>query len=119
MALLLIDEDLPRPLADVLRAAGHDALDMRDIGLRGQPDRIVFERAQAERRALVTGDLGFANILAFPAGTHFGIVVARLPNELAVADVNRIMAMALREISETELAGSLMIVDERRIHIRR
>jgi len=30
----LVDEDLPRSLAGALRAAGHQALDARDVGLR-------------------------------------------------------------------------------------
>ena len=46
MLRLLVDEDLPRSLAPALRAAGYDAADIRDEGLRGQPDARVFSYAQ-------------------------------------------------------------------------
>ncbi|GAH98136.1 unnamed protein product [marine sediment metagenome] len=32
----LIDEDLPRSTGDLLRSYGHKAIDVRDIGLRGE-----------------------------------------------------------------------------------
>ena len=34
----LIDEDLPRSTGDLLRQYGHDAIDIRDIGLTGSKD---------------------------------------------------------------------------------
>jgi predicted nuclease of predicted toxin-antitoxin system len=62
----LTDEDVPRSTARVLREAGYDAVDVRDVGLRGKHDQIVFEYAQKEGRILITCDLGFANTLTFP-----------------------------------------------------
>ncbi|WP_334111040.1 DUF5615 family PIN-like protein [Thermodesulfitimonas autotrophica] len=35
----LVDEDLPRSTAKALSAAGDEALDVRDVGLRGAKDR--------------------------------------------------------------------------------
>ena len=43
----------------------------------------IYEFAQHEQAVVVTGDLGFSNIVRFPLGTHHGIFVARLPNELS------------------------------------
>lgn len=48
MLRLLVDEDLPRSLAPALRAAGHEAVDVRDEGLRGQPDAQIFQFAQQQ-----------------------------------------------------------------------
>jgi len=45
MARFLIDEALPRSIARELRAAGHEADDVRDIGLRGQRDERIFQEA--------------------------------------------------------------------------
>lgn len=66
MPEFLIDEDLPRSLAPELRAAGFDTQDVRDIGLRGMPDDVVLASARSANRILVTGDLGFANLLRYP-----------------------------------------------------
>ena len=39
----ITDEDVPRSTARVLRDAGFDAVDVRDVGLRGKNDTEVFE----------------------------------------------------------------------------
>jgi uncharacterized protein (DUF433 family) len=38
----LTDEDVPRSTARALRDAGFDAVDVRDVGLRGKSDALVF-----------------------------------------------------------------------------
>jgi predicted nuclease of predicted toxin-antitoxin system len=83
MARFLVDEDLPRSLAPFLTAAGLFAEDVRDRGLRGQPDDDVFRDAVAHGFAVLSGDLGFGNLMRFPLATHHGIVVARLSERLA------------------------------------
>lgn len=41
----LTDEDVPRSTARILREAGFDAVDTRDVGLRGKSDAEVFAYA--------------------------------------------------------------------------
>lgn len=57
MPRFLIDECLPRAVTRSLSGAGYDAIDARDIGLRGQSDEAVHERAVEEHRVVVTSDL--------------------------------------------------------------
>jgi len=76
----LVDEDLPRSTARMLREAGHEADDIRDLGLSGHSDREIFDQAQLRAAALLTGDSDFANILLFPPETHAGILVSRIPD---------------------------------------
>lgn len=45
MLKFVIDEDMPRSTARILRAKGYEALDSRDYGLRGKSDEEVFEFA--------------------------------------------------------------------------
>ncbi len=73
MIRFLIDEDLPRSTAKVLREAGFESLDVRDIGLRGARDDVIYRRAQEENCIIITGDLGFANSLRYPLGSHPGL----------------------------------------------
>lgn len=61
----LVDEDLPRSAALNLRQAGGQADHVRDVGLRGRPDREVFRWAQDHRAVLVTGAAGFAGLVSF------------------------------------------------------
>jgi len=66
MARFLVDEDLPRSLAPSLAAAGLSAEDVRDHGLRGRPGDDVFAYAAAHGFAILSGDLGFGNIVRSP-----------------------------------------------------
>src|SRR3972149_5177621 len=76
-----VDEDLPKEVADLLRAGGHDVVTVRDEKLTGSSDDILWGHVQRERRCLVTADKGFGDIRAFPTGTHGGIVLFRHPRE--------------------------------------
>src|SRR5882757_10375842 len=107
MARFIVDEDLPRPLARLLRTEGLDAQDVRDIGLRGQTDSEVLRYAVAQHRVLLTADRGFANLLTVPLGSHHGILVVRLPDEVPITKLNVIIVEAIRTLSNDELRGSL------------
>lgn len=48
MIRILVDEDMPRPTADLLRSLNIDAFDVREIGLRGATDQEIFKYAQKE-----------------------------------------------------------------------
>lgn len=115
----LVDEDLPRSTAVALRQAGHAAEDVRDVGLRGRSDADVFAQAQTTGAILVTADLGFANLLRFPLGTHAGLIVVRVPNELSSRQLNQTLLGALQDLAGEDLSGSLVIIETGRIRIRR
>lgn len=108
-----------RSVEEALRQLGHRVLDVRDHGLRGAPDQEVFAFAQQQRAALLTGDLGFANLLTFPLGTHHGIIIARFPNELPTKRINEEILQGLAGLEESDIAGNLIIMEPGRVRIRR
>ena len=116
---VVIDEDLPRLLADVLISLGFDVVDIRDTKLRGKSDDLVFSFAQRDKAILFSGDLGFSNILRFPLGTHYGIVILRFPNELPVSQINKEMKRLLRKLKTSDYKGNLIIIYPGKIRIRR
>ena len=115
----LIDEDMPRSTAVALRQAGHESVDVRDVGLRGHSDAEVFAYAQNLGAILVTADKGFANVLSFAPGTHSGLIVLRVPNELPTHQVNQELLHALADLADENLKGLLVIVEVGRTRIRR
>lgn len=115
----LVDEDLPRSTAPALRAAGYDADDVRDVGLRGHPDQDVFTTAQDMYAVILTADTDFANILRFPPGSHAGIVVSRIPDGVSTDTLNRLLIRALRQLAPEDILGGLVIIEPDRIRIRR
>lgn len=118
MWTFLVDEDLPRSTAVALRRAGHRASDVRDVGLRGRSDREVFAFAQAQGAVLVSADKGFANVLAFPPGTHNGLIVVRVPNELPTRLLNEELLRSLADLAGEDLKGVLVIVEVGRTRLR-
>ncbi|MCR4317505.1 MAG: DUF5615 family PIN-like protein [Planctomycetes bacterium] len=115
----VIDEDMSRSLSKELRAAGHETLDVRDHGLRGKSDSEVYDFAQAENAVLVTGDLGFGNILNFPIGKNRGIVIVHFPNNISANLINREVIAALDVLSSDEVEGSLIIIHPGKVRIRK
>jgi predicted nuclease of predicted toxin-antitoxin system len=119
MARFVIDENMPRSTAPVLRSAGYDAIDVRDAGLRGADDGRIFAFAQASSATLITADHDFANVLTFRLGTHTGIMIVRIPNQFPNEVVNREILRALNEMREEDLTGSLAIIEIGRTRVRR
>ena len=74
---LKIDENLPSGCADVLRGAGLDADTVADERLTGAEDFRIAERCRSEGRVLITLDLDFANIRAYPPAEYAGIIILR------------------------------------------
>lgn len=106
MPAFLIDEDMPRSTAPALLDAGYDVADVRDVGLSGRTDHDVFRYAQTANATIISRDLDFANILSFPLGTHHGILVVRLPNEVHPRQVNAEVLRALTELGESTYRAS-------------
>lgn len=63
----LIDEDLPRSTGNLLPSYGHEASDVRDIGLRGAKDSQIASCAQNRDFCLVTGDFGYLDVRNYPS----------------------------------------------------
>jgi predicted nuclease of predicted toxin-antitoxin system len=119
MVSFVVDEDMPRSTSAALSNEVYGVKDVRDHGYRGTGDQEVYAFAQREMAVLLTGDLGFGNVLKFPLGEHFGIVVARFPNELSPREINREILSSLKELDENDFKGNLIILEPGRIRIRR
>jgi predicted nuclease of predicted toxin-antitoxin system len=74
-----LDENMPDSLVAVLSELGHDVDTVLSERIAGQDDDVVWRAAQANRRFLVTQDLDFSNVKRFVPGTHFGLLLVRLP----------------------------------------
>jgi predicted nuclease of predicted toxin-antitoxin system len=114
---LKIDENLPVEAAGIFQSAGFDAHTVGDEKLSGANDDVVVGASRSEGRILVTLDLDFANIRAYPPGEHAGIVVLRLKHQdkpTVLVHLRR-LAMAL---ARRDPAGELWIVDGNRIRFR-
>jgi predicted nuclease of predicted toxin-antitoxin system len=114
---VLVDENLPRSLARRLCEAGHDAVDLRDLGRGGASDTEVLAIAVKQDRVVVSANhKHFGNVLLFPPAQSRGIVVVRMP-KCSIKTVMTRIENVLASLSESHVRGSLIIVDAS--HVRR
>jgi predicted nuclease of predicted toxin-antitoxin system len=115
----LIDADLPRSVNGVIRARGHEPIDVRDVGLRDAEDAEIARYAQAEGLCLITGDYDFSDIRNYQPNRYAGIVVLNLPRTANSAYINRLIDgfLAQEELIAT-LPGKLAIVEPGRVRLR-
>jgi predicted nuclease of predicted toxin-antitoxin system len=111
-----IDENLPLEALAPLTQAGHDACTVFDEQLVGASDQRISVVCQREGRALITLDLDFADIRAYPPGDYAGLVVLRLSR----LDKHRVLSTIERLLPLFEierLKGKLWIVEEAVVRI--
>lgn len=88
----LADMGVSESVVQWLRSAGHGAVHLREQGLGRLPDPAVFQKAEAERRVIITFDLGFGEIVASSHQT-VSVIVYRLRNARATHQVRRLQAV--------------------------
>ncbi len=76
-----IDECLPGELVELLSGIGHITETVKDEGLIGSHDDIIWKIAQKEKLFFITTDLDFSDIRRFMPGSHEGILLLRLSRE--------------------------------------
>lgn len=112
------DEKLPIEVADLFRAAGHDAQTVPEENITGADDDVVYAVAQLEQRVVLTLDLDFADIREYPPETGAGIIVLRLASDEKEYVLN-FMPRVLRLLETEPISGCLCVMDETRTRIRR
>ena len=101
-----------------LRAAGHDAVHLRDEGLIRLPDPDIVAKALAESRIVLTFDLDFGDILAIARGEAPSVVIFRLRNQ-APAAVNPRLFRVIGDCAAELARGAIVIVEDEGFRIRR
>ena len=112
-----LDKNLPVNAVNIFREAGFDACTVNEQDLSGTPGQHLFEVVQNEKRVLVTLDLGFSDIRAYPPREHEGIIVLRPKSQ----DIQSILSLIHRVVSlctTEEVVQRLWIVGNTRLRIR-
>ena len=111
------DENLHPEVSEWLRYHGHDAVTVWDQSLRGKSDQEIAQRCRSEKRALITVDLGFSDIRAYPPEDYPGIIILRLAHH-GRKHVLASFPIVLEFLQVEPLEGKLWVVDERSVRIR-
>jgi predicted nuclease of predicted toxin-antitoxin system len=114
----LADMGVAIRIVDWLRVQDHDVKHLRDEGLQRMTDSDVFRKAASEKRVLLTFDLDFGEILALSRESAVSVVLFRLHNTGTPHVIER-LKIALDETKEMLEAGSIVVVEESRLRMRR
>ena len=113
----LIDASMPRSTAPLIRARGHDATDVRDIGLGGAADQDIG--AHLQQLAILSRDFDFADVRNYPPDQYAGIVVIDLPSTATAPTILKLVDGFLQQTQTlNDLPGRLAIVEPGRIRLR-
>ncbi len=99
----LLDENVSYRVASGLKAAGHDAVHVIEIGLTSAGDEAVFARARDDDRVLVSGDHDFVQMLFASGSTRPSLVLVRDVATLTSSELAALLLAAL----DAGLAGPL------------
>ena len=115
----LIDNALPPTLADLLRAAGYDAVHVRAYGMHAAKDEEILKRALAEDRIVVSADSDFSAILAAQEAERPSFVLFRDPNLLIARDYVNMLLPALPLLEPELLSGCVAVFRNSRLRVRK
>ncbi len=100
-----------------MRDLGNDVETALSEGLAGVADPALLAACSAEDRILITLDLDFADIRAYPPGSHRGIWVLR-PSEQSFGAVLNLALAGIRLSAVERTTNQLWVIDENRVRIR-
>ena len=115
----LIDNNLSPLLAEGLKAAGHDAVHLRDLGMQAAPDPAVLQRAQVDERVLVSADTDFGGLLSRSRATGPSVLLIRRLAGRRAAEQSAIILANLDQVAEDLTAGAVVVIGDDWIRIRR
>jgi len=115
----LVDNALPPRLADLLAAAGYDAVHVRAYGMQAASDQAILARARDEDRILISADTDFGAILATQELERPSLILFRDPNLLVARDYFDTLLPALPVLEPEVRSGCVAVFRHGRLRVRR
>lgn len=114
----MIDNALSPTVAHGLRAHGHDAIHVRDVGLRSAPDHEVLAHASREGRVLLSADTDFATLLARTRARGPSVILFRHGAQRQPAAQVALLIANLGALSAILEAGAVVSIEPARVRYR-
>ena len=115
---LLADMGLAQSVVDGLRQLGYDAIHLRERLPVTADDSEVLDLAVKERRTVMTMDHDFGNLLFARRLTAPSVIFFRVSDERPGSILRR-LELILPTIASELFAGSIVVVEDSRVRMRR
>ena len=113
---VLVDENLPLRLSSFLREHGFDAVDVREVGLRGATDEEILNWAKKRDVLILTEDLGFGSVIRLP-GDHPGVMVVRGCSDFTINALMETVLKCIQAIRDMDRTGKIFVCEPGRVRV--
>ncbi len=114
-----LDENIPYSSAVMLDALGHEVSHAGKTDMKGCDDKKIAEHAAKNKAVLVSKDLEFGNVLLYPEGSHYGVMIIRFPYDLTGKQITENLKEFVKNIDVKDLVGHLTILELGRYRTRK
>jgi predicted nuclease of predicted toxin-antitoxin system len=115
---LLIDANLSPRVASRLRAEGHEAVHVADLGLLAASDDSILAHAAASGEVIVTADTDFGELLAVSGASRPSVVLLRSADHLTPDQQATMLAANLSTVSDELEKGAVVSMARGRLRVR-
>ena len=110
---LYLDQCMRSEVAEALRGEGYDVVRASDVGQARADDSEILERAESEKRILVTLDEHFGNWAVLPLRKHFGVIRLKI-NPATPDNAIKLLLSFLRNRTQAQFQDNLVILSQNR-----
>jgi len=114
---LFLDENLPISFVESLQKLSFGVEHVRTVGLQGADDQRIALYAKNQKAILITKDVEFGSLLLYPSGSHYGLVVLRLPDNFKKEQILTALTHFLAQ--GKNLAGFITTVERGKYRVRK
>jgi predicted nuclease of predicted toxin-antitoxin system len=115
----VVGANLSPRVAALLQSAGHDAVHVRDIGLRDASDDRIIDYAMSTERVVISHDSDFGTLLAYRHLSKPSFILIRSCDPVVVDDQTSLIVANLDAMRNDLDAGAIAVFARGRLRIRR
>lgn len=116
---LLLDQNVPFRVKDLLEAQGWDVTNTQTLGMSRSTDQEIIAEALKQDRIVVSADRDFGNLLRTSEANKPSLVFLRLNKLVTAEQVSSVIAVSLGDIEAELNSGCIVVVTDTTKRIRR